>query len=227
MKLVVREIFGPTVQGEGDLSGSPALFIRFGGCNMWNGMPEDREASACPFCDTDFRRDKSTKMSPEEIINEVAVITDGFVNKYLIVLTGGEPMLQSKQGLLTLVYSLHEHGFTVQMESNGSVYHPEVGEALDYLTLSPKSDIKSIIADYKQVTCLKILHPHPNPKIKINDFRRALCDTERHILFCLQPIDAYNEVENNNNIRSTVAKVKELGYPWRVSLQTHKILGEE
>ena len=225
--LMVREIFGPTIQGEGDYSGSPAIFIRFAGCNMWNGLPSTRAASACPFCDTDFRRDRSTKMSVAEVLDVVHGISDGYKNNYLIVLTGGEPMLQNKQVLLTLVGSLQERGFTVQMESNGTVYDDALGDALDGLTISPKSDIKSIIADFKNVSCLKVLHPHPNPKVKINEYIDAYSASHSHIHFCLQPIDAYDEDENKNNINLTLAKVKKLGYPWRISLQTHKLLGEE
>jgi organic radical activating enzyme len=222
--LLVKEIFGPTIQGEGETAGCPAIFIRFSGCNMWSGKPIDQAASQCPFCDTDFT--DGEKMSVHEVVGEVVHLTRGKTNM-LVVLSGGEPLLQQESDLVELVKELHELGYTTQVETNGTVNKPAILDILDFVTCSPKLAPEECKIDWKYVTALKLLYPHPNPKITPEDFDNELSKLNSdNIHRFLQPIDKQDTRINLFNTNATIQKVKELGLPWRLSLQTHKIINQ-
>lgn len=221
--LKVKSIFGPTIQGEGKQAGMGAIFIRFSGCNMWDGRTETRAASGCPFCDTDFRGGEF--MSATDIVAKCDQLR-GFHRPLLIVITGGEPFLQPAKDLRTLAIMLQTRGYKTQVETNGTIQN-EAMSCFDFITVSPKKERGALEIDLSSIDCLKILHPHP--KLNLEHFLDLPERAEyRHIDFCLQPIDVPGDaVTTLVNLRATVDRVKELGYPWRLSLQTHKILGEE
>lgn len=221
--LKVKSIFGVTIQGEGKQAGMPAIFIRLSGCNMWDGRTETRADSNCPFCDTDFRGGEF--LTPLAIMERCDVLR-GPYRPFLIVLTGGEPLLHPARHLRDLARLLHTRGYKIQVETNGTVNNDALA-CFDFVTVSPKKPRKELALDLMSIDCLKILHPHPT--VKLEDFLELTTMTGyRHIDYCLQPIDVPgNSEETTLNLARTLVKVKELGYPWRLSLQTHKMIGEE
>jgi organic radical activating enzyme len=222
--LLVKEIFGPTIQGEGETAGCPAIFIRFSGCNMWSGKPEDQAGSQCPFCDTDFA--DGEKIIVDRVVSEVLHLTKGKSNM-LVVLSGGEPLLQPEADLIDLIKQLHELGYTTQVETNGTVNKRLILGMFDAVTCSPKLAPEECKIDWKYVTALKLLYPHPNPKITPEDFDNELSKLNSdNIHRFLQPIDKQDTRINLFNTNATIQKVKELGLPWRLSLQTHKIINQ-
>lgn len=219
--LTVKSIFGITVQGEGKQSGMPAIFVRFGGCNMWDGRPETRAKSGCPYCDTDFYG--GDPMESYQVVKKCVELR-GAGRPFLVVLTGGEPMLQPKDDLCNLVLELRQAGFKTQVETNGTVWSKEFASLVDFVTVSPKRPLSKLAAVMGRVDCLKLLYPHPT--VKVEDFLDLpLHMATRHIDFCIQPVDDGDG--DPKNTKAAVELVKRLGYPWRLSLQTHKILGEE
>jgi 7-carboxy-7-deazaguanine synthase len=228
--LQVKEIFGPTIQGEGNEAGSPAIFIRFAGCNMWNGQSHTKARSMCPYCDTDFLG--GTPMNVDGVLKAVGDLTMGPENarythtKFLVVLTGGEPLLQPPADLIELCKRLNLMGHTTQVETNGTV-DSEAAAHINHVTVSPKLPYNKLKINWFQVDTLKLLFPHPTVAIK--DFLHLV--KERYTTgpnhFFIQPIDEGNIPHTAHNTRGAVALLKELGLPWRLSLQTHKILGEQ
>jgi organic radical activating enzyme len=217
----VKSIF-KTLQGEGAESGMPAIFVRFAGCNMWNGKPEDRAKSKCEFCDTDFLG--GNEMTSTKIAAEVQNLV-GLALPYLIVLSGGEPMLQDKEELIALIFWLHRFGHKVQIETNGTVNAMEVFQAADSVTVSPKLPRAKLKVDWKYVNTLKLLYPHPT--VPVEDFLDLPGNTEvQPMSFYIQPIDPVH-TRGPDNTKASVALVQKLGLPWRLSLQTHKVLGLE
>ena len=128
----VKEIFGPTLQGEGLHQGRPCLFLRLAGCNAWDGRPETRSSSACPYCDTDFRGGESLDLSA--ILARLDALAAGRSHLGL-VLTGGEPLLQADQGLLT---ALGERFPWIDIETNGTRPCPERPTNV-FIACSPKA----------------------------------------------------------------------------------------
>jgi len=205
----VTEVFR-TLQGEGYHAGTPAIFVRFAGCNMWSGREHDRERDArrhraqCPrFCDTDF--------SPRYAVSEAALcrmILDAMagVGIDLLVLTGGEPGLQVTHSLVTRLK--RTTGARVSMETNGTVNVNELG--LDWITVSPKQDDTLLQARGDE---LKVIVPRYDPL----SFLSVLYNFDH--LF-VQPEDSERAEEN---MRAAVDFV--LAHPeWRLSLQTQKVL---
>lgn len=198
----VNEIFY-SLQGEGHFTGTPAIFVRLSGCNQ-----------RCPFCDT--RHEGYTEMNEEEIVAEALRLyphtapsafsaQDGVKARH-IVITGGEPTLQLNAVLTRL---LHDNGFFIQIESNGSVMMKE-GVEVDWVTCSPK-EMPVII---QRVDELKVLFMRQD-MAQYN----SIAAQERR----LQPLDSGNAVENADNLRDTINYI--LDNPqWKLSLQTHKIL---
>lgn len=231
--LKVKEIFGPTIQGEGELAGSPAVFVRFAGCNRWNGKEETRAASSCAFCDTDFVGGEL--MDVPTVLQRIAELTPPG-SRYLVVLTGGEPMLQNASDMVQLIREIQLSGNKVQMETNGTVWKPEVARSLNFITVSPKDPAEFLVCDWFHVTCLKLLHPYA--RVPVEPFVEI---AKRLPFACIQPIDPVHtvdvqhpkgaqyarEAEWQRNTASAVALVKRLGDPWRLSLQTHKQIGEQ
>jgi organic radical activating enzyme len=198
-----------SLQGEGHNTGRAAVFVRFAGCNL-----------RCPFCDTEF--DSYTEMTAEEILAEIATHHSSFTTHQLplIVLTGGEPTLQVDDDFVDL---LHQHSYEVAMESNGTRPAPK---NLDWLTVSPKSlPLPPSKERGKQPDEIKIVFT------KASDADNFLIDSlflfgEAGGYLYLQPCDTGDVVRNAAIIKQCVDYIKT--HPqWRLSLQTHKLIGIE
>lgn len=187
-----------SLQGEGYFTGTPAFFLRFSGCNL-----------DCPFCDTQHQ--SFSDMSEEEIVREASSHEVRH-----IVITGGEPALQLTQ---SLVDKLHEAGFFIQVETNGTLPLPE---GIDWVTVSPKTAPLYLPPGGEYPNELKLLYMGngTDPESVVSHF---LGEGPQPKLF-LQPLDTGDEVRNRLILRDTIAYV--LQHPrWSLSLQTHKLLG--
>ena len=204
----VKEIF-LTLQGEGMQAGQAAVFCRFAGCNLWSGLEQDRAAAACRFCDTDFvGLDGSAGGrfgSAAALAEAVEVAWQGGAEHRLAVLTGGEPLLQVDAAL---VGALHGRGFRVAVETNGTQLAPP---GLDWVCVSPKAGAPLVLQGGDEC---KLVFPQPGAepcRFEHLDFRH----------FLLQPMDGPGQAANT---RAAIAYC--LAHPrWRLSVQTHKVLG--
>ncbi len=204
----VKEIF-LTLQGEGAQAGHAAVFCRFAGCNLWSGLERDRATAVCRFCDTAFvgtDGDGGGKFGSAGALAEaVAGFWRGGAADRLVVLTGGEPLLQVDA---PLIEALHARGFRVAVETNGTQPAPA---GLDWICVSPKAGATLAL---RQGDELKLVYPQPEapPELFANlAFRH----------FLLQPMDGPDVAAH------TAAAIDYcLGHPrWRLSVQTHKVLG--
>lgn len=208
MSYSVNEIYY-TLQGEGAQVGRPAVFLRFAGCNLWTGREEDRATAVCPFCDTDFVGTDGPGggkfRSADDLAGAVARCWPEEGRRRYVVCTGGEPLLQLDAALL---HALHERGFEVGVETNGT---QEAPDEIDWICVSPKAGADLIL---KRGDELKLVYPQeaaPPEAFATLSFEH----------FFLQPMDGPN-VEQNT--RKAMAYC--LGHPtWRLSLQIHKLLG--
>lgn len=209
MAYSVKEMFY-TLQGEGRQAGHAAVFLRFAGCNLWSGQEKDRQTAVCQFCDTDFvgtdgvNGGKFTQASTlASAVNQLwGGQTDA--NK-LVVCTGGEPLLQLDT---TLIDALHQSGFRIAVETNGTIVAPP---GIDWLCVSPKST-----APLNQTSGneLKLVYPQLDAPPEV--FETLAFDH-----FLLQPMDGPQQTEN---MQKAVAYC--MAHPrWQLSLQTHKWLG--
>ena len=208
MSYAVKELF-LTLQGEGVNAGRRAVFVRFAGCNLWSGREEDRMRAVCRFCDTDFvgtDGDGGGKFADAAALAEAVERSWGAGQQdRFAVLTGGEPMLQVDDAL---VDALHARGFRIAMESNGTMRaHP----GLDWLCISPKAGSHVVQRSGDE---LKLVWPQTGTdvdEVEGWDFAHRL----------LQPLDDANAPANQ---AAAIALV--MARPqWRLSLQTHKLLG--
>ena len=206
----IHKIFGPTIQGEGGMTGAVSHFVRFSGCNMWDGRPETKADSQCPFCDTDFF--SHTMMTAEQIAQGLTALPAA----PWVTLSGGEPMLQIDE---ELVDTLQESGFKIAVETNGTIGMPRQ-MTVDYLTVSPKVSWDNLCI--RKADCLKLLWPHPNWEINPTNYEDFQADS-----FYLQPIEDEDPIKNRVNIETAVKALYMLGDPWRLGLQIHKILDVE
>jgi 7-carboxy-7-deazaguanine synthase (Cx14CxxC type) len=204
----VKEIF-LTLQGEGAHAGRASVFCRFAGCNLWSGREEDRAEATCRFCDTDFVGTDGTdggRYPTADALADKIVETwgEGPDNRY-VVLTGGEPMLQIDPSLID---ALHARGFTIAVETNGTIAPPR---GLDWICVSPKAGSELAI---RQGHELKLVYPQADALPE----RFESLAFER---FSLQPMDGEDIAKN------TQAAIDYcLRHPqWRLSVQTHKTLG--
>ncbi len=208
MSYAVKEIFY-TLQGEGANAGRAAVFCRFSGCNLWTGREEDRAAAVCRFCDTDFFGMDGTLGgrydSAASLAGAVAGAWPGGGGRPLVVCTGGEPLLQLDAPLID---ALHAAGFEVAVETNGTLSVPP---GLDWVCVSPKAGAATLVTSADEI---KLVYPQPGAEPERFE-RQAF----RH--FYLQPMDGPDRDEH------TAAAVRYcLQHPrWRLSLQTHKIVG--
>ena len=204
MTYTVKEIYY-TLQGEGANTGRPAVFLRFAGCNLWSGREEERASAICQFCDTDFVG--GTKYSSAGQLAE-DVASQWFGNgtsKRFVVITGGEPLLQLDAPLID---ALHNLGFEIAIETNGTLEAPP---GIDWICMSPKAG-----APIKQRTGHELKLVYPQPGITPTELERLKF---KH--FFLQPMDG-PETEQNTKLATDYC----LEHPrWRLSLQTHKLLG--
>ena len=206
----VKEIFY-TLQGEGAHAGRPAVFCRFAGCNLWTGREADRETAVCRFCDTDFvgmdGPGGGRFATPGDLARAVADAwpADGGARDRFVVCTGGEPLLQLDPPLLS---AFHDEGFEVAVETNGTVVPPA---GVDWLTVSPKAGATLAARGGDE---LKLVYPQEGA-----DPAQYLDLDFRH--YFLQPMDGPAREAN------TAAALRYcLSHPrWRLSLQTHKLLG--
>ena len=209
MTYSVKEIF-LTVQGEGGQAGRPAVFLRFSGCNLWNGLERDRATSVCTFCDTDFvgtNGEGGGKFStPEALADAVAGLwRGGEGDPRLVVCTGGEPLLQLDEALIA---ALHARGFEIALETNGTLPAPS---GVDWICVSPKADAEVVQTAGQE---LKLVYPQPG----VDPARFEGLGFER---FWLQPMDG---PDREANTQAALAYC--LTHPrWRLSVQTHKYIG--
>jgi 7-carboxy-7-deazaguanine synthase (Cx14CxxC type) len=204
----VREIFY-TLQGEGARTGRPAVFCRFSGCNLWTGREADRETAVCRFCDTDFvgvGPDGGKFATARELAEIARAVWQGNGRgRPYVVCTGGEPLLQLNRAA---VDAFHAAGFEVAVETNGTCLPPE---GIDWITVSPKAEANTILTHGDE---LKLVYPQlgaPPERYADWDFS----------VFYLQPMDG-PDVEANTRAAMEYC----LHHPqWRLSLQTHKMLG--
>jgi 7-carboxy-7-deazaguanine synthase len=204
----VKEIFY-TLQGEGANAGHAAVFCRFSGCNLWSGREEDRSRAVCQFCDTDFvgtGPDGGRFSTPEDLADAVARAWRGDRdNQRLVVCTGGEPLLQLDE---TLIDRLHERGFTVAIETNGTRHAPAT---IDWICVSPKAGAGLVQQSGDE---LKLVYPQKDAPPE--EFEELQFDH-----FFLQPMDG-PRIEENTRLAIDYC----MTHPrWRLSVQTHKILG--
>lgn len=205
----VKEAFY-TLQGEGAQAGRAAVFLRFTGCNLWSGREEDRHAAVCKFCDTDFIGTDGTnggRYTLEECAGLVQNLWPGGGIPY-VVCTGGEPLLQLDE---PLIQALQQRGFEVAVETNGTLPVPP---SIDWVCVSPKADAGLVVAQGNE---LKLVYPQTEADAQPERFVQL--DFQH---FFLQPKDEIGQ----DNTPATVAYC--MAHPlWRVSLQTHKIMGIE
>ena len=211
MSYAVKEIY-TTLQGEGAQTGRAAVFLRFAGCNLWSGREEDRATATCRFCDTDFvsvdgpgggRVPDAPMLATAVAAAWAAPRPDG--GRPLVVCTGGEPLLQMDDDL---VAALHHEGFEIAVETNGTRSAPA---GLDWITVSPKAGAALVLTAGHE---LKLVYP------------QAGAEPERYEglsfdAFFVQPMDG---PDRERNVASATAWC--LAHPrWRLSLQTHKLIG--
>ena len=208
MSYSVKEIY-LTLQGEGFHTGKHAVFCRFTGCNLWTGLEKDRNKAICTFCDTDFVGTdglNGAKYSSAELLAEkIDELWQKDLKDKLVVFTGGEPLLQLNKKLIDL---LHSKKFKVAVETNGTIIPPE---NIDWICVSPKKGAKFKL---KHGDELKLVYPQ-------DDFSPQLFETFDFDHFFLQPMDGKNL---QRNILRSVSYCIENPL-WRLSLQTHKIMG--
>ncbi len=204
----VKEAFY-TIQGEGHHSGRPAVFLRFSGCNLWSGLEKDRHKAICQFCDTDFwgtDGENGGKYVAAELADLVAGLwPDANDPAKFIVCTGGEPMLQIDPALIK---ELHDRNFEIAVETNGTI---EVPPGIDWICVSPKAG-----TDIVQKTGHELKLVHPQNKLHPGDF-----ESWDFNHFYLQPMDG-PELKKNTALCLDFCKKNPR---WKLSIQTHKLLG--
>ena len=208
MSYAVKEAF-LTLQGEGVQSGSRAVFLRFAGCNLWSGREVDRAAAVCNFCDTDFVGTDGVGggkfADADALAAHVAALWGEASDQRLVVITGGEPMLQLDR---TLVDALHAEGFRIAVESNGTI---AAVAGIDWLCISPKAGSEVVQRTGDE---LKLVWPQAG----IDPAALEQWDFD-HML--VQPMDC---VDGEGARAAAIALAMERPR-WRLSLQAHKVVG--
>jgi len=208
MTYAVKECF-LTLQGEGVQAGSRAVFLRFAGCNLWSGREQDRASAQCNFCDTDFvgtdGEGGGKFTSAEALANQVEALWGEGRDGRLVVITGGEPMLQLDE---RLVDALHQRGFRVAVETNGTL--PAVA-GLDWICVSPKAGTKVVQREGNE---LKLVWPQAG-------IDPAELEGWSFDHFLVQPMDCE---EREAALKAAIALAMERP-KWRLSLQAHKVVG--
>jgi 7-carboxy-7-deazaguanine synthase (Cx14CxxC type) len=205
----VKEIFY-TLQGEGTNAGRPAVFCRFAGCNLWTGREQDRASAVCTFCDTDFvgtDGEGGGKFANARALADAIEATwkSGERDNRFVVCTGGEPLLQIDGALIG---ELHARRFEIAVETNGTVTAPR---GLDWICVSPKADAELKITTGDE---LKLVFPQT----------KAMPERFEHLAFKNFYLQAMDGPETEANVKAATAYC--LAHPkWRLSLQTHKMIG--
>jgi 7-carboxy-7-deazaguanine synthase len=208
MTYAVKEIFY-TLQGEGALTGRPAVFCRFSGCNLWSGREEDRTDAICTFCDTDFVGMDGTEggryRDADALADRIASLWPEGAPARFVVCTGGEPLLQLDPPLIA---ALHGCEFEIAIETNGTIPPPP---GIDWVCVSPKAGAPLVIVSGDE---LKIVVPQAG----LDPLAFAGLDFRR---FSIQPMDGPHRADNT---KRAIAYC--LAHPqWQLSLQTHKMTG--
>jgi 7-carboxy-7-deazaguanine synthase (Cx14CxxC type) len=209
MTYSVKEVYY-TLQGEGAQAGRAAVFLRFAGCNLWSGLEKDRTEAVCRFCDTDF---VGTDGPGGGKFGDAAQLAravfahwpDHGRGKPYVVCTGGEPLLQLDK---VLIAALHDLGFEIGIETNGTLLPPP---GIDWICVSPKADAEQKL---KHGDELKLIYPQAGAapeRYAGQDFRN----------FFLQPMDNQDRTANTQSATDYCLKNPQ----WRLSLQTHKLIG--
>ena len=208
MTYSIKEIFY-TLQGEGAHAGRPAVFCRFSGCNLWTGRESDRASAICQFCDTDFvgtdGEGGGKFKSPEELAATInALWPDTYTASKYVVFTGGEPLLQLDAPLIA---AMHAQGFTIAIETNGTLPVPE---GVDWICVSPKMGSTLVVEKGSEI------------KVVIPQIRQDLAAYERLDFehFFVQAMDGPLAAQN---IRLAIETCR-ANPKWKLSLQTHKLL---
>jgi 7-carboxy-7-deazaguanine synthase len=203
----VKEMFY-TLQGEGARTGRPSVFVRFAGCNLWSGREQDRANATCQFCDTQFvgtDGDGGGKFETAEALAKAAAALWPGGGAPYVVCTGGEPLLQLDA---PLVDALHAASFEIAVETNGTIAAPA---GIDWICVSPKANAEFVQRSGHE---LKLVYPQAGAEPT-----RFTGLAFEH--FFLQPMDS---PERERNTRDAITYCLE-NPPWRLSLQTHKLLG--
>ena len=212
----VKELF-PTLQGEGTHAGRAAVFCRFAGCNLWSGREEDRASAVCQFCDTDFvgsdgigggKFDNAQDLA--SAIEQSWKSTSAGPQQRYVVFTGGEPLLQLDEPLIS---ALHQRGFEVAIETNGTI---KVPKGVDWVCVSPKAGSELIVL---QANELKLVVPQVGHDALENVMSRFEKMDYRNRF--LQPMDGPN-VKSNTELAVGLCQKRPL---WRLSIQSHKLIG--
>ncbi|QDH16564.1 7-carboxy-7-deazaguanine synthase [Swingsia samuiensis] len=211
MSYAIKEMF-ITLQGEGAQTGRTSVFCRFTGCNLWSGREQDRDTAACRFCDTDFigtNGEGGGRFKTAELLAEALEAcwsrTVKNTGQRYVVFTGGEPLLQLDDALIQAVKAF---GFEIAVETNGTIIAPH---GVDWICVSPKPDSKLI---QTQGSELKLVYPQ-------KELSPEMFDTLDFKHFWLQPMDGPNRFENTQKaVAFCLANPR-----WRLSLQTHKMIG--
>jgi 7-carboxy-7-deazaguanine synthase len=209
MTYAVKEMF-LTLQGEGVQAGRRAVFLRFAGCNLWSGREQDRASAICRFCDTDFvgtdGENGGKFADAASLADAVARLWDGDQAQRFVVITGGEPMLQLDPPLID---ALHDAGFEIAVESNGTI---AATPGIDWLCISPKGGSDVVQRSGSE---LKLVWPQDG----IDPAALLDWDFGAHLV---QPMDCGNATDNDAAREAAIALV--MSDPrWRLTLQTHKL----
>jgi len=211
MTYSVKEIFY-TLQGEGLQAGMPAVFCRFAGCNLWSGREADRSSAVCQFCDTDFVGTDGVGGGKFAHADDLAARISSLWpvanhDHRLVVLTGGEPLLQVDGALID---ALHAQGFRIAVETNGTVVAPS---GIDWVCVSPKAG-----APLVQLTGQELKLVFPQPLLMPKDLPWDRLSFEHYLL---QPMDGPQVARNT---QAAIAYCQ-ANPRWRLSVQTHKVVG--
>ena len=207
MSYRIKEIYF-TQQGEGSNTGRDFVFVRFSGCNLWSGKEKNRKSAICQFCDTDFYGTDGINggiYSAKQLIEKIKSLWISRDNNIAVVLTGGEPLLQVND---ELVAALKQEQIYIAVETNGTLDAPD---HIDWICMSPKANTEIKL---KKGNEIKVIFPQESldpEKFSLFDFSE----------FYLQPMDS-NKYQENLNATITYCQKNP---KWKLSLQTHKILG--
>lgn len=203
----IKEIFF-TQQGEGKNTGKDFIFVRFSGCNLWSGKEKNRASAVCSFCDTDFYGTDGMnggKYKAKELIEKIKSLWISADSQIRVVLTGGEPLLQVDEPLID---ALKNEGIYIAVETNGTLEAPD---GIDWICMSPKANTEIKLRKGSEV---KVVYPQKN--LNPDDFN--VLDFKN---FYIQPMDSQSYEDNV----SQAVKYCMRNPNWKLSLQTHKILG--
>ena len=207
MKYRIKEIFF-TQQGEGKNTGKDFIFVRFSGCNLWSGQEKHRASAICKFCDTDFYGTDGInggKYEVKELIKKIKSLWISADSQIRVVLTGGEPLLQVDE---VLISALKKEDIYIAVETNGTLEAPD---GIDWICMSPKANTEIKLRKGSEV---KVVYPQKNlnpDNCNVLDFKN----------FYIQPMDSENYEDNvSQSVKFCMQNPN-----WKLSLQTHKILG--